>query len=223
VHSNDPKQPTTNIYLSCLVKPYIAVTPSDWVKLEGFEGDTITKSVTIASLEEQPFKIEDISCNSKDKIKYELKTTKKGQEYSLEIKNHLTKEGSFNEKIELKTNSEKKPSIVVNVSSHLRTRVTIQTETISFGTIDRKKAGEKNITRRVILNDLKRDVLKVKKFKSSKKWISAEVEQQKEGKYTVVISLDSTKVPVGTFEERVDIYTSVRKEPYVVEINGSVL
>ena len=224
MYSNDPKQPQTTLSLGCSVKPYIAVTPSEWVKLEGYEGDTITKRVTIASQEDQPLAIENITCTIEDKVAYTLETIKEGREYSLEIKNRSTQEGSFNGKVELKTNSPKKPIVVVNIYSRFRARVNIQPAKISLGTIERSKLPEKNVARVVTLNDLKGEVLKVKKCKSSAKWISAKVEQQEQGKKcSVVISLDSTKAPAGKLEEHVTIYTGVRKEPYVVEIQGSVL
>lgn len=224
VYSNDPQKPKTPISISCIVKQYISVIPN-WVKLEGYEGDKIKKEVTITSIEDQPFKITNITCDIKDKIKYKLKTKKKGKEYTLKIKNRSNQEGVFRGKINLKTNSEKKPLIVINVYSKLREEVTVRPKSLSFGTIDTTKENFDSIDlkKTVWLRDVRGDGLTIKKVKPSKGWIMTETKGKKEGKqYTIIIGLDKDELPKGHFEEKIDIRTNYKKKSIVV-VKGTVI
>ena len=115
VHSNDPLKPKIELSMSFSIKQYISVKPHNKVMLFGNEGDKLSKKVTITSFEEQPLKIKDITSDVEDKIKYKLKTVKKGKEYTLEVKNRSTEKGRFQGQIELKTNSQKKPLVVIKV------------------------------------------------------------------------------------------------------------
>lgn len=226
VHSNDPQQPKVRIGISCIVKQYISVKPSNRVSLVGFEGEKINKEATITSLEDQLFKITEITSDIDDKIKYKLKTKKKGREYTIEIKNRSTEEGSFQGKIVLKTNSKKKPHIVLPVHVSLRGKVAIRPSTLSFGTIDTTKENfdTMRFKKRIVLKDVRGDGLTIKKIKSSSDWIMAENETKKGGKqYSIVITLDKDKLPKGQFSEKVNIRTSYRRKPLVVDIKGEVI
>ena len=182
--------------------------------------------MTIASIEEQPLKITDITSDIKDKIKYKLKTEKKGKEYTLEIKNRSTEEGSFQGKISLKTSSEKQPEIVLYVYGELRKEMIVKPQSLSFGAID--TSGENfdsiNLKKTVMLMDSRGDGLTIKKIKPSKDWIMTETKTRKEGsKYTIVITLDRDKLPRGHFEENVKIRTNYRRESLVVNVKGEVI
>jgi len=71
--------------------------------------------MTISSLEEQPFKITDITSTVEDQIKYNLKTIENGKAYSLEVKTRSGMTESFRGKVMLKTNSEKIPTLSIVV------------------------------------------------------------------------------------------------------------
>ncbi len=115
VFSNDPQMPKTKIFINGSIKQLITVKPSNRVMLQGYAGDKISKKVTITSLEEKPFEITDITSTIEDKIKYSLKKIRKKKEYSLEIKTRSGIKESFRGKVVLKTNSKKRPELVLSV------------------------------------------------------------------------------------------------------------
>jgi len=207
-----------------MVKQYISVEP-ERVNFVRYEGDKVKEKVTITSFEEQPLKITDITCDNEDKIKYKLKTKEKGKEYILEIKNRSKQAGPIRGKIELKTNSVKKPLLVIYVSGKLVEEVIATPSTLSFGNIYTTRKGfEKRLKKTIRVNKVRGDGLTIKKVKTSSDWILTETKTQKEGKqYTILITLDEDKLPKGKFEERIDIHTNSKKKSLVVYIKGKVI
>jgi len=212
------------ISISCVVKQYISITPRNRVKIGGYGGDEISQTVTIISMEEGPLKIIDITSNIEDKIKYKLKTKKKGREYTLEIKNRSTKEDSFEGKIELKTNSEKKPQIVLYVSGMIREEIFVDPKSIYFGAIDTTKEtfNASSLERTITLQDVRGVGLNIKKLKSSSNWIVPA--SKKEGRtYTIVVRLDKNKLPRGRFDEKIEIHTNYKKKSLTIEVKGEII
>ena len=226
VHSNDPQQQTTTISIGCLVKTHISVIPTDSVKLEGYEGDKLNQKITITSFEDLPLQITDITSDIDDKIKYKLKTKKKGKEYVLEIKNRSKEVGSFRGKINLKTNSDKKPLLVINVYGKLREEVAVRPGSLSYGTLDTTKENfnPNQIKKTVVLRDVRGNGLTIKKVKTSSDWIVTETKTKKEGKqYSIVITLVKDKLPKGQFNETIEIRTNYKRQPLVVDVKGEVI
>jgi len=214
------------ITLSATVKQYINVEPNTRVNLAGFEGDKIKEKVTITSLEEQLFKITDITSDIEDKIKYKLKTIEKGKKYSLEISNRSSQEGKFRGKIELKTNSEKKPLVVIYVHSKLAEEVSMKPRSVSFGTIDTSEENfdKMSFIKRIVLRDVRGNGLTIKKIKTSSDWITTETRTRKEGKIlAIIVTLDKDKLPKGRFEEKIKIRTNYKKEYLEVDVKGEVI
>jgi hypothetical protein len=226
VISNDPKTPKTNITLRCNVKQYMSITPHNRINILGFEGDKITKEVTITSFEEHPFEITDITSTLDDKIKYKLKTGKKGREYTLKVNNRSTQAGSFNGNIVVKTDSKKKPHIVLKVNGKLRKEVAVRPATLTFGTVDTAKdnADAKGAARKIQLKDARKKGFTIKKVKPSSSWIKADIEIKKENKHYIInVTLDRNELPKGKFEETIEIYTSYKKKPMVVKVKGNAV
>jgi len=188
-------------------------------------GDRIKEKVIITSLEEGPFHILDIQSDIKDRINYRLSTIEKGKEYCVEIENRSTREGSFQGRIELKTTSEKKPVVVINVYGNLREVVMVKPDSISFGTIDTTKRNfERNLTKTVYVSKLRGGGLTVKEVTPSSDWIMTGATVRNEGKQCVItITLDVKRLPKGQFRERLDIKTNSSKKPLVVDVRGEVL
>jgi len=226
VISNDPKTPRTSITLRCNVKQYMSITPHNRINIIGFEGDKITQEVTITSLEEHPFEITDITSTLDDKIKYKLKTGKKGREYTIKVTNRSTQEGSFNGNMVVKTDSKKKPHIVLTVSGKLRKEVAVRPATLTFGTVDTAKDNSdvKRAARKVQLIDVRKKGFTIKKVKPSSSWIKTEVEIKNENKlYVLHVTLDRDELPKGKFEETIEIYTSYKRKPLIVKVRGNVV
>jgi len=192
----------------------------------GFEGDKLKETVTITSLEKLPFNITEITSNIEDKIEYKLKTKKKGKAYTLEVRNRSSQKGSFHGSIELKTDSKHKPRLNLPVTGVLREKVTVRPGSLSFGTIDTTREGSntQQLKRKVVLKDNQGKGFAIKKIKTSEKWIMTETKTEVEGKqYSIVITLDEDKLPKGPFEEKINIRTSYKRKPLVVNVKGNVL
>ena len=226
VYSNDPENPQKTITLKCTIKEYISVTPHNRIQLFGYEGDKLKEMATITSFEKQPLEITDITSTVDDKIKYKLKTKKKGKLYALEVKNRSTQQGTFNGKIVLKTSSQKKPHIIFDVNGRLKQKVSVQPRTLYFGSIDISKDSfnVKKLTKKMKLKDARGNGFTIKKIKPSSKWIKIEEKVQKENnQYTINVTLDKDKLPKGKIHEKINIYTSYKGKPLVVDVKGNVI
>ena len=189
--------------------------------MQGYYGEKITKKVTITSLEEQPLKIFDITSTIRDKIKYRLKTVKKGKEYSLEIKTRAGIKESFHGKVALKTNRQKQSELQLFVTGKLKKGVKVAPQSLYFGIIDTQKGiiDTKSLTKTAIVSSVRESGLIIEKIKPSSDWIRVETETNQRGeKYTIGIKLDKNKLPKGKFKEKIIIYTKNRKFSEIVDI-----
>ena len=212
--------------MSCKVKQYVSIVPHNRINLLGFEGDTVKHQVTITSFEEEPFEITDISSTVDDKIKYKLKTIEKGKKYTIEAESRSKEEGSYSGQMVLKTSSKKKPHIVLSINGNLRKEVAVVPTKLFFGTINSAEEGfdTRELQKMTTLRDIRGDGFEVKKVKTSGKWMVAEVEPHKQKKqYTLRVTLDKNKLPQGSFNETVTVYTSYKKKPLVIDVKGEVL
>jgi len=177
--------------------------------------------LTITSLEEQPLKITDITSTIKDKIKYKLKTIEKGKVYNLEIKTSSGIKESFQGKIVLKTNSQKKPELEIAVIGTLEKEITAAPEYLYFGIIDAGKdtVDPNSLERTITVSRVREHGLTIEKVEPSANWITAETETNKKGeKFTLIVKLDKNKLQKGQFREQVKIYTHYDKISEVVTI-----
>jgi len=196
--------------------------------LKGYAGDKINVKLTISSLEEQPFKITNITSTIKDKIKYKLKTIEKGKVYNLEIKTSSGIKESFQGKVALKTNSQKKPELEIVVIGVLEKEITAAPEYLYFGVINTSKdtfdpqSFEKTIT----VSRVREHGLTIEKVEPSSDWITAETETNKKGeKFTISVKLDKNKLQKGQFREQVKIYAHYDKisEVVIIMLEGKVI
>jgi hypothetical protein len=189
--------------------------------IKGYEGDKIKKKLTITSLEEHPFKITDITSTVEDKIKYKLKTVEKGKAYSLEIKTRKGMKESFQGKVVLKTNSQKKPQLDISIIARVKSEVMIAPQFVYFGVIDTSREGmdPNNLKRAVMVSSVRGDGLSIEKIKPSAGWITAEVENNQKGeKYSIIIKLGKNKLPKGKFKEKIKIHTKYKKTSEVADV-----
>lgn len=196
--------------------------------MQGYYGDKIKKKLTVTSLEEQPFKITDITTDIKDNIKYKLKTIKKEKEYSLEIKTRSGIKEPFRGKLVLKTNIQNKPEIDLLVMGKLHNEVKVAPQYLYFGIIDTSKEviDPKSLKRTVMLSRIREGTLSMKKIEPSLNWFTTEIETHKEGeKYSVAITLIKDNLPKGKFREKVTIHTEYNKrlEKSTIVIEGKVI
>ncbi len=177
-------------------------------------------------MEDEPFIITGVTSDIEDKIKYKLKTKKKGREYTLDICNRSKEEGTFRGKIKLETSSKKKPLITINVSGRLQKEVTIAPLTVSFGIIDttRKNFNAAKLTKTFKLIDVRGDGMTIKKIKTGSDWITTKTEIHKKGKMrAIIVTLNKDKLPKGQFNEKIKIRTNYKKKYLEVDVKGEVI
>jgi hypothetical protein len=186
----------------------------------GYYGDIVKKEVTIASLEEKPFKITGITSDIEGNIEYELKTVQEGKEYRLEIKTRSGIKEPFQGRVVLKTSHQKKPQLELLVIGKLEKEVKVAPVYLYFGIIDTGKGviDPKSLERTVVVSKFREGDLTIHKIETSKDWITAETETNEKGeKYTVVIRLKD-KLPKGKFRENITIHTEHLKRTDVSNI-----
>jgi hypothetical protein len=224
--SNDPNKPNSTITLSCFVKEYVSVKPGSRINLVGYEGDELSQKLTITAPTGEAFDITEVKTDLTDKITYKLETVKKGAEYSLDVASISKEEGIIRGQLELKTTSQKKPSIVIPVFVKIQGEVEVRPASLYFGKIDTGASPVKpeSLTKSVVIKKARGDELTIKKVAESSKWIKTKTETNEKGaQYTVVITLDKDKMPKGKFDEKIEIKTNKKKEPLVVSIKGEVI
>jgi hypothetical protein len=115
VRLNDPDQPLLVLTLTGVAQPFIEIQPSHIVRLRGSPSDDIRGQVRFTSHLPTPFKITQFRTNIPDKIEVTLKPEVPDKVYVLEVRNKGQQSGAYAGLIELSTNSEKRPRLIVRV------------------------------------------------------------------------------------------------------------
>jgi hypothetical protein len=115
VRLNDPDQPLVLLTLTGVAQPFIEIQPSHIVTLRGSPSDDIRGQVRFISHLPTPFKIIDYRTNIPDRIEVTLKLEVPDKVYILEVRNKGQQSGAYAGLIELSTNSEKRPRLIVRV------------------------------------------------------------------------------------------------------------
>jgi len=132
----------------------------------------------------------------------------------LEIKTLSGLKEPFQGKIVLKTNSKKKPELEIFVTGKLQKEVKVAPPYIYFGIINASKGviDQKSLRRTVTVTSAREGNLTIEKIETGTDWIKAEVENNnKDGKYSVIITLDEDKISKGEFREKIKIHTKYNK------------
>ena len=229
VVSNDPENPQLALTIKAVVKPYVEIAPTEFVRFSAIRGDTASQDLILFSAEKdfqptvaessQPYVQAQIA-PATDKEKLEGKT---GTQYKL----HVTLEpsapvGVLNAPVHVKTGVAKQPDIEIRVSGIVRDRLSVTPASIVFGNFT---PGKDVISRNVIFtNNKPGQAVRVQKVESSVSGISAEIVPMTEGvNYTVVLK-PKPDLKKGEFSGTLKIYTSDKERPVVeVPISGNVI
>lgn len=229
VVSNDPETPQVALTIKAIVKPYVEVSPTEFVRFSAIKGDSSSQDLMLTSAEtdfhptvaesSQPYVKGQIApADEKDKI-----AGKTGAQYKL----HVSLEpgapvGVLNAPIHIKTGIAKQPDLEIRVSGIVRDRLSVTPASIVFGNFT---PGKDQISRNVIFtNNKPGQAVKVQKVDSSIEGISAEIVPMTEGvNYTIVLK-PKADLKKGEFSGMLKIYTSDKDRPVVeVPMSGNVL
>jgi hypothetical protein len=115
--------------------PYVEVTPTERVFLQGRYGDSVKKTIHVSSNEEDlDFKITGVTSNMDDKITYRVDPADEDGEYDIHvIKNPRLPTLSTFGSLFIHSNSEKAPETTVQVQVITKGDITVQPATVNFG------------------------------------------------------------------------------------------
>jgi hypothetical protein len=115
VRLNDPDKPMLLLTMTGVAQPFIEIQPGHIVRLRGAPGDDLRGQVRFISHLPTAFKITNYRTNIPDKIEVTLKPETPDKIYVLEVRNKSQQGGSYAGLVELFTNSEKRPRLIVRV------------------------------------------------------------------------------------------------------------
>ncbi len=121
IESNDPQTPRLRLTLSGEVNSFARVEPSR-VSLAGVAGETIDEQVTITPVAAYPFKVLESKALKGDYIDHRLAEKQSGGAvfYELTVTNLKDEAGHYSDTIIIKTDSEIRPELRINVRGNLR-------------------------------------------------------------------------------------------------------
>jgi len=236
VESNDPNNPTSQLTIHAIVKPYVDVYPAGFVRYNMIQGDADTQTLTVFSEEEEPFEITKIEVpNEAVKATFhkidnpaELMANvgRPGQnQYKVDITvgGPDIKIGPLADKVKILTNSKHQPEYLISVSGVIRPTMRVEPSGINFGEVT---PADVAATRVVLLksNDLKTpDRFVVTKAESNSKIVNASVKQTpNKGEYEVTLQISKDAKP-GDINGEVKIFTTDKINPVVtVPFKGTV-
>ena len=121
VQTNDPENPKFYLKIGGNVEEFVDIEPRK-VELVGHLGKVLKEQVTIIPVKAYPFKIVEISAGGGKNIQLELEEVKTSGEtkYLLTVFNLRKETGQYHDMIYLKTDSEIRPEILINVYGRIK-------------------------------------------------------------------------------------------------------
>jgi len=172
VFTNDPKNAHVTIGLKGEVWAPISLHPR-YVRLTGTVGDNIEGVVHLKAQKKDPLIVKLGSVSIPDKVGVQLKETEKGRSYDLKVENKLQSPGTYIGQVNLTTNYQEKSEIAIRIAGHIRPRLEIRPQALSFGRISEgriqqlKKSGT-SLRRWITVQLNKGNDLKIEKVESEK-------------------------------------------------------
>lgn len=235
LETNDANNPSAQLTITAVVKPYVDAYPAGFVRYNMLQGDAEKQTLTLFSEDEVPFEIVKIE-SPQDWIKVDYKKAagsdvktnlgRAGQaQYLLDITvgGPDTRIGPLAEKIHIITNSKYQPEYWVSVSGVVRPTFRLEPTAVNFGEI---APGDVAATRTVMLrsNDLKTpEKFVVEKAESGVAGVSADIKPTaNKGEYVVTLQVAKDAKP-GALDGSVLVHTNDTIKPIVtIPVKGTV-
>lgn len=220
VRSNDPNYPTMTLTMSGNVTPYITVTPSNRVFLQGQYGESVHKMITLKTNEENvDFKVTKVESNIDDKITYKARPNEEDGTWAIDVwKNPKLPTMSTFGTLTVHTNSERSPTKTVQLQVITKGSITIEPKAVNFGTVKIDTESDEPvapITRNVIVLKATGD-FQIEDVTFSADYFSAEVEPVQPGKrYNIKVTFAPPKKKQGrkTHIAEMTVHTNDPREP----------
>jgi hypothetical protein len=236
LETNDPSNPTAQLTIHAIVKPYVEAYPAGFVRYNMLSGEAETQSVTLYSDEDDPFEIVRIDTPGDwvrvtpkkltDEAERAPGVGKAGQnQYRLDITvgGPDAKVGPLADRIHVVTNSKHQPEYFISISGVIRPTFRVEPSNVNFGEV---APTDSAATRSVILrsNNLKTpEVFSVTKVESNVPMVVTSLKPTaNKGEYEVTLQVAPT-AKAGDIDGKVTIYTNDKVNPVVtVPVRGTI-
>ena len=235
LETNDASNPSAQLTITAVVKPYVDAFPAGFVRYNMLQGETEKQTLTLFSEDEAPFEIVSIQA-PQDWIKVEPKKVegaeinkglgRAGQnQYKLDITvgGPDTRIGPLAEKIHIKTNSKYQPDFSISVAGIIRPTFRVEPTAVNFGEV---APSDTAATRTIIMrsNSLKTpEQFVVSKAESGVAGLTASVKPTaNKGEYEVTLQI-AKDAKEGALDGSVLVHTNDAVKPVVtIPVKGSV-
>ena len=219
VFSNDPEHPVMTISMSGEITPYIAVEPAPRLYLQGRYDEAVEKKLTLRSNEQGlEFEVTKVESNIDNLITYKIERAQQWGAWELTVwKNPKLASQNQYGTITVHTNSQKVPEKVLQVQVITKSAITVQPQTLNFGTVQFAGTGKEvpPVTRNVIAIKSEGE-FQIQDITFTSDRFSAEIEPITAGKhYTIKVSFLPPKKtqPMQTVNAEMIVHTNDPREP----------
>ena len=236
LETNDPTNPSAQITIHAVVKPYVEAHPAGFVRFNLLQGDSESQSVTLYSEEEEPFQIVKIEspqewikvdhAKIEDAAQLAAGVGRPGQaQYKINftVTGNNVKLGPIAEKVRIVTNSKHQPEYTISVSGVIRPTYRVEPTGINFGEVaPTDTAATRTIKFRT--NNLKApDAFVVAKAESTVPGVAASVKPtDNKGEYEVTLQVAKDAKP-GDIDGAIKVFTSDKVNPtYTIPVKGTI-
>lgn len=119
IRTNDPDTPQVMLVLTGVAKPVLEILPSHIVRFKGPLTQAHEAKVRLISHGEKPLEIREVRNSLPDKVRVAVNPQSGGKEFLITVKNLAQEPGNYAGRIELVTNYEKRPRLVLRVFADL--------------------------------------------------------------------------------------------------------
>ncbi|HEX8154139.1 MAG TPA: DUF1573 domain-containing protein [Thermoanaerobaculia bacterium] len=236
LETNDPTNPTAQITIHAIVKPYVEAHPAGFVRYNLLQGDSETQSVTLYSEEETPFEIVKIEAPQDWIVVKQSKITDPAQlapgvgrpgqaQYKIDftVGGPKMKLGPIAEKVRIVTNSKNQPEYMVSVTGVVRPTYRVEPTAVNFGEVAPTDLAATR-TIKIRTNNLKApDAFVVNKVESSIPGVAATVKPtDNKGEYEVTLQVAKDAKPAD-IDGKLKISTTDKLNPTVeIPLKGTI-
>ncbi len=119
IRTDDPENPQVVLTLTGVSRPVVEILPSHIIRFKGSPNQRHEATVRLVSHMAMPLEIREVRNNQPERLAVALKVEKPGNTYALTVTNQESQPGKYAGKIEVLTNIEKRPLLVIRVFGEL--------------------------------------------------------------------------------------------------------
>ena len=235
VETNDPANPSVQLTIHAIVKPYVEAFPAGFLRYNIIQGDAEVKSVVLYTEETEPFEIVRAEVPG-DYVKVDVvkvedanRVAAKGRpeqpQYRLDVTlgGPTAKVGPIAERIKVVTTSKNQPEYMLNLSGVVRPSYRVVPQVLNFGEVS---AEESEAVQNIVIssNSLKApQEFKVTKVESGSPFVTAEAKPTElPGEYQITVKV-AKNAKAGALDSNLKIFTTDVANPvFTLPVKGMI-